>query len=74
MSFVAFRGASMLSVPKIRLYQHSKKQIQAFLIVIRESVQDPDRKATGQNLKPGDRAALTFHGTRHAFAQGLYRS
>jgi integrase/recombinase XerD len=46
-----------------------KKQIQAFLIVIRESVQDPDRKATGQNLKPGDRAALTFHGTRHAFAQ-----
>jgi integrase/recombinase XerD len=46
-----------------------KAQIQAFLISIRESVQDPDRKATGQNLKPGDRAALTFHGTRHAFAQ-----
>ena len=46
-----------------------KAEIQSFLIETRGSVQDPDRKLTAHNLERGDRAALSFHGTRHSFAQ-----
>ncbi len=46
-----------------------KDKVEDFIEKGREGLQDPGRKRTAFNLKPGEQGALTPHGLRHTFAR-----
>jgi len=54
---------------KIHAY---KKNVQDFFEKHRDKFQDPDRKSTAHNLKPGEKGAITAHGLRHSYAREEY--
>lgn len=58
--------------PNNRKIHEFKKDIEGFIYLNRKGVQAQERLATGHNLAPGEKGALTFHGLRHTFARELY--
>lgn len=58
--------------PSDRKIHEFKKDVVDFIYLNRKEVQSQERLATGHNLAPGEKGALTFHGLRHAFARELY--
>lgn len=73
-------GRSIMKVPRGeyvfcpvgRRIHEFKKGVEDFIYLNRKEVQSQERLATGHNLAPGEKGALTFHGLRHAFARELY--
>jgi len=58
--------------PEGRKVHQFKDDVEDFIYQNRKKVQVSERLATGHNLKPGEKGALTFHGLRHSFARELY--
>jgi len=62
------RGSYLLVPAGMRVDQF-KDKVEDFIEKGREGLQDPGRKRTAFNLKPGEQGALTPHGLRHTFAR-----
>lgn len=65
------RGGYVFCPPGMQIHKF-KQSVQKFIYDHRKAVQDENRKPTAHNLTPEDRAALSFHGTRHTFAREIF--
>ena len=62
------RGNYVFTPPGMKVHKFEKK-VEEFVDRYRGVVQDPGRKRTAHNLKPGEYGALSVHGLRHSFAR-----
>lgn len=62
------RGGYVFTPPGVRVHKF-EEAVKNFIWRHRDVLQDPGRKSTAHNLKPGEFGALAAHGLRHTFAR-----
>lgn len=70
------RSEGYVFTPKAYVEAHKihsfERSIQDFIYNHRDAIQDPDRSATGHNLRTSEKGALTIHGLRHSYGRAAY--
>lgn len=62
------RGSYLFTPAGMRVHKF-ENEVGRFIGLHRDALQNPGRKRTAHNLKPGEFGALAAHGLRHAFAR-----